>query len=115
MFSTAIDAVKSNTYDPVMDLSGVDSRFLADVETAVRYLTSKGCSEVYLFGSLGNGAARETSDIDIAVRGIKAEELFAVYGELMGQLQHPVDLIDLDLQASFSQTLEESGSLRRVA
>ena len=110
-----IEVETSTSYDLPMDLSGIDMRFLADVEIAVRYLTSKGCSEVYLFGSLGNGAPRETSDIDIAVRGIRAEEFFAVYGELMTRLQHDVDLVDLDLQANFGRTLQDSGSLRRVA
>ena len=98
-----------------MDLSGIDNSFHADVETAVRYLISKGCSEIYLFGSLGSGASRVTSDIDIAVRGIRPEEFFAIYGELMTRLQHEVDLVDLDLQASFGRTLVDSGSLRRVA
>lgn len=110
-----IDTETPNLYDLTMDLSAIDMRFRADVEIAVRYLTSKGCSEVYLFGSLGSGASREPSDIDIAVRGIRAEEFFAVYGELMTRLQHDVDLVDLDLQADFGRTLQDSGSLLRVA
>ena len=99
----------------VMDLSGIDSRFRTDLETAIRYLLSKGCSEVYLFGSLGAGAANQGSDIDIAVRGIRPEEFFVVYGELITQLRHDVDLVDLDLQADFGKVLTETGSLRRVA
>lgn len=98
-----------------MDLSEIDMRFRTDVEIAVRYLASKGCSEVYLFGSLGSGAPRQASDIDIAVRGIRAEEFFAVYGELMTRLEHDVDLVDLDLQAEFGRALQDSGNLRRVA
>ncbi len=99
----------------VMDISGIDSRFRTDLETAIRYLLSKGCSEVYLFGSLGTGISRKESDIDIAVRGIRPEEFFAVYGELIMQLRHKVDLVDLDLQADFGRVLAETGSLRRVA
>ncbi len=99
----------------VMDLSGIDTRFRSDLETAIRYLLSKGCSEVYLFGSLGTGTAGNGSDIDIAVRGIPAGEFFTVYGELMTQLRHEVDLVDLDLQADFGRVLAETGSLRRVA
>lgn len=98
-----------------MDLSGIDPDFQADVEAAVRYLISKGCSEIYLFGSLGSGASRQSSDIDIAVRGIRPEEFFAIYGELMTRLQHEVDLVDLDLQERFGRTLQDSGNLRRVA
>jgi len=99
----------------LMDLSGIDSQFRADLETAIRYLLSKGCSEVYLFGSLGIGTNRKSSDIDIAVRGIAPEQFFPVYGELMTQLGHRVDLVDLDLQADFGRVLLETGSLRRVA
>ena len=99
----------------VMDLSDIDPRFHSDLETAIRYLLSKGCSEVYLFGSLGTGNVRKGSDIDIAVRGIPAEQFFTVYGELMTQLRHDVDIVDLDLQADFGRVLAEAGSLRRVA
>ena len=98
-----------------MDLSGIDSNYRVDLETAIRYLLSKGCSEIYLFGSLGTGTTQQGSDIDIAVRGIRPEEFFTIYGELITQLQHQVDLVDLDLQADFGQVLAESGSLRRVA
>ena len=98
-----------------MDLSDIDSRFRTDLETAIRYLRSKGCSEVYVFGSLGTGTAQKESDIDIAVQGIRAEEFFSVYGELLTQLGHGVDLVDLDLQADFGRMLAETGSLRRVA
>jgi predicted nucleotidyltransferase len=98
-----------------MDLSDIDPRFRADLETAIRYLLSKGCSEVYLFGSLGTGTPQDGSDIDIAVRGIRPEEFFRIYGELLTQLRHEVDLVDLDLQADFGRILTETGSLRRVA
>ncbi len=98
-----------------MDLSGIDPSFHADLETAIRYLLSNGCSEVYLFGSLGTGTARDGSDIDIAVRGIRPEEFFKVYGELLTRLRHEVDLVDLDLQSDFGQMLVKTGSLRRVA
>ncbi len=102
-------------YDDAMDLSGIDPTYRADLETAVRYLLSKGCSEVYLFGSIGAGIGRDGSDIDIAVRGLRPEQFFRVYGELLTRLRHEVDLVDLDLQSDFARLLEETGSLRRVA
>jgi len=98
-----------------MDLSEVDQRYRADLEIAIHYLQSKGCSEIYLFGSVGSGIPRQASDIDIAVRGIKPEQFFAIYGELMMQLQHEVDLVDLDVQAEFGRCLLETGTLKRVA
>jgi len=102
-------------YDSVMDLSSVDPKFRTDLETAIRFLLSKGCSEVYVFGSLGAGTPHAGSDIDIAVRGIRPEEFFRIYGELLTRLRHDVDLVDLDLQADFGRVLAETGSLRRVA
>ena len=98
-----------------MEMSGVDSRFRRDVEQAIEYLQSVGCSEIYLFGSVGKNVASKESDIDIAVRGIRPEQFFFVYGELMMRLQHRVDLVDLDLQQQLGRSLIETGNLKRVA
>lgn len=96
-------------------MAGIDKSFQSDIEHAVDYLKSVGCSEIYLFGSLESGEPRSDSDIDIAVRGIQADQFFYIYGELMSRLKHRVDLVDLDLQKGFGQILVDSGSLRRVA
>ena len=96
-------------------MAGIDKSFQSDIEHAVEYLKSVGCSEIYLFGSLQSGESRTDSDIDIAVRGIEPEQFFYIYGELMSRLNHRVDLVDLDLQKDFGKTLVDSGSLRRVA
>lgn len=85
-----------------------------DVISAIDYLKSVGCSEIYLFGSLANGNASDSSDIDIAVRGINPDDFFYVYGQLMYRLQHRVDLVDLDLQEKFGNLLINSGELKRV-
>ena len=98
-----------------MNMASVDKTFRLDIEQAIEYLKSVGCSEIYLFGSLESGENRSDSDIDIAVRGIEPEQFFFIYGELMSRLQHRVDLVDLDLQKTLGQTLVDSGSLRRVA
>jgi predicted nucleotidyltransferase len=98
-----------------MNMAGIDESFQSDVEQAIEYLKSVGCSEIYLFGSLGSGESRADSDIDIAVRGIEPEQFFYIYGELMSRLKHRVDLVDLDLQKNFGRILVDSGSLRRVA
>lgn len=86
-----------------------------DLERAIEYLKSIGCSEIFVFGSTARGDYREDSDLDIAVRGIPAEKFFAVYGELMTRLSRPVDLVDLDLQERFGQQLLAGSDLRRVA
>jgi len=97
-----------------MDMRTVDSRFRPDLETAVQYLRSVGCTEIYVFGSVGQARPRGRSDLDIAVRGIRPSEYFAVYGELLSRTRHSVDLIDLDLQSEFGSQLAKSGQLRRV-
>jgi predicted nucleotidyltransferase len=86
-----------------------------DLERAVAYLKSVGCSEIFVFGSTARGDQREDSDLDIAVRGIPAEKFFAIYGELMSRVSRPVDLVDLDLQERFGKQLLAGSDLRRVA
>ena len=86
-----------------------------DLDIAVEYLKSIGCTEIYVFGSAARGDARENSDLDIAVRGIPADKFFTVYGELLTRLSRPVDLIDLDLQQRFGEQLVAGADLRRVS
>ncbi|MFW5711339.1 MAG: nucleotidyltransferase family protein [Spirochaetota bacterium] len=98
-----------------MNFDEIDSRFRDDVEIAVEYLKSVGCTEIFIFGSLYTGQIHSDSDIDIAVRGLKPEDFFSVYGELMMRLKHPVDLVDLDLQEQFGKSLINTGNYSRVA
>lgn len=98
-----------------METCGIDARFREDIESAVKYLGSVGCTEIYLFGSLCSGQTHSGSDIDIAVRGLQPEKFFSVYGELMLRLNHPVDLVDLDIQKQFGKSLIKNGNLKRVA
>lgn len=86
-----------------------------DLERAIEYLKSVGCSEIFVFGSTARGDYGENSDLDMAVRGIPADRFFAVYGELMTRLSRPVDLVDLDLQERFGKQLLAGSDLRRVA
>ena len=81
----------------------------------MKYLKSVGCREIFVFGSTARGDYRDDSDLDIAVRGIPADQLFAVYGELVTRLSRPVDLVDLDLQKRFGKQLLEGSDMRRVA
>lgn len=98
-----------------MDLSEIDFHYRSDIEMAIIYLKSVGCKEIYLFGSVNTGFVHGNSDIDLAVRGIKPEDFFSIYGELMFMLEHNVDLIDLDLQEEFGKDLIRTENLRRVA
>jgi len=49
---------------------------------------------VLLFGS--SLEKKNANDIDLAVKGIRAESFFDFYAELFRNLSKPVDLVDLD-------------------
>ena len=85
-----------------------------DVEKALEILKNVGCLEVYLFGSLVDGVVTPRSDIDLAVKGIPPEIFFKVLAKLIMQLEHPVDLIDLEEDNRFAKMLQREGNLRRV-
>ena len=89
--------------------------YVRDVRIAVEVLKELGCGEVYLFGSVVNGDTHHRSDIDIAVRGCPTDKFYYAVGKLVMELEHSVDLIDLDRADKFTTALESSGSLVRVA
>ncbi|WP_319559819.1 nucleotidyltransferase domain-containing protein [Marispirochaeta sp.] len=98
-----------------MDLKNIDKRFRSDVDRAIEYLKTAGCTEIYVFGSLSSGTVHSKSDIDIAVKGLRAEDYFSVYGELISMLDHSIDLVDLELQPAFAKILIETEQLLQVA
>ena len=86
-----------------------------DLRVAVDLLKELGCGEIYLFGSLVDGDLHPNSDIDIAVRGCPTDKFYYAVGKLVMELEHSVDLIDLDRTSRFTDAIETSGSLIRVA
>lgn len=88
--------------------------FQEDIRRAVRILKGGGCSEIFLFGSSATGKVREGSDIDLAVRGCPPSSFFHLLGRLLWELDHPVDLVDLDAQDTFAQFLQKEGKLVRI-
>ena len=86
-----------------------------DLRVAVDLLKELGCGEIYLFGSLVDGDLHPNSDIDLAVRGCPADKFYYAVGKLVMELEHSVDLVDLDRTSRFTDALETSGSLSRVA
>jgi len=82
-----------------------------DLRRAIEILKEEGCAEIYLFGSLVTGRIHGQSDIDLAVRGCPKKRFFRVFGELMMELDHPVDLVDLDCDDLFVHRLEKQGGL----
>lgn len=96
------------------DIEQIPASHRSDVEKAVEILENVGCKEIYLFGSIVSGAATPESDIDLAVKGIPPALFFDVYGQLIGHLDHMVDLIDLESGDRFSHLLQSEGRLHRV-
>jgi len=82
---------------------------------AAEALKAVGAKEIYLFGSAADGTLRDDSDIDIAVRGLPDEVFYRAMGIAGRILDRQVDLVSLDDENPFTQYLETSGELRRVA
>jgi predicted nucleotidyltransferase len=82
-----------------------------DLARAVAILKAGGCREIYLFGSTATGARHAGSDIDLAVRGCPPHAFFQLLGQLLSDLEHPVDLVDLDLPGPFVEALLSSETL----
>ena len=70
--------------------------YRADIERAIEILKGGGCTEVHVFGSVAEDRTRVGSDIDLAVRGCPPGSFFSLLGSLLMELEHPVDLVDLD-------------------
>ncbi len=88
--------------------------FKEDVEKAVAILKQEGSQEIYLFGSLAKDKGNAHSDIDIAVRGIPARKFFSTYSKTARNMEHELDLVDLDHEKSFAQLLEKKAELVRL-
>ena len=88
--------------------------FREDIRRAVRVLKTAGCVRVFLFGSLAEGQSGDRSDIDLAIQGCPRGEFFHLLGRLLMELDHPVDLVNLDKQVAFAQHLEKEGGLLQV-
>ena len=85
-----------------------------DIRRAVTILKEAGCTHVFLFGSLSIAQIRDKSDIDLAIRGCPRGRFFHLLGKLLLELEHPVDLVDLDRQGAFARYLEEEGGLLQI-
>ncbi len=85
-----------------------------DVYRAVEILKGAGCTHIFLFGSLTAGKAGAGSDIDLAIRGCPKGRFFHLLGKLLLELDHPVDLVNLDHQDAFAHYLEKEGELFRI-
>jgi predicted nucleotidyltransferase len=92
----------------------VPETYWRSLRRAIEILKTAGCTDVFLFGSVAGGHIRDDSDIDLAIRGCPRGEFFHVLGQLLLELDHPIDLVNLDSQDAFARYLEQEGDLVRV-
>ena len=99
-----------------MDSSRTEAReaFQKDIRQAAQILKEAGCTGIYLFGSAAKGQVGHTSDIDLAIQGCPKGSFFHLLGKLLLELDHSVDLVNLDGQDAFAQYLLEEGELFEI-
>ncbi len=94
----------------------IPKEYRKDIILAIDILKNYGCTEIYLFGSITTGLIHKNTDIDFAVKGLDKKFFFKAGGELMMNLDHSFDLIELDNENSnFSKHIQSKGNLVRVA
>jgi predicted nucleotidyltransferase len=98
----------------VLTTRNIPDTFRKDIDRAIQILKEEGCTEIYIFGSVATGESRSDSDIDLAVRGCIPGRFFHTLGRLMWELDHPVDVVDLNESSIFVRYLLGSGELVRV-
>lgn len=86
-----------------------------DIDKAIQILKGAGCDEIFLFGSVGSREMGDKSDIDLAVRGCPRGKFFHLLGKLLMELDHQVDLVNLDSRDAFWRFLEQEGELIQIA
>jgi|SRR6056297_745185 len=97
-------------------LRNIPVDYRKDIQKAVEILKKAGIKEIYLFGSFAKKEYNENSDIDIAVVGLNPKKYYRIYGELMMNLDHDIDLIKLDDKNSrFSKFIKEEEVLLKIA
>ena len=97
------------------NLESFPQEYRSDIERAVEILKEGGCREVHVFGSVAEGRAREGSDLDLAVGGCPPRSFFRLLGRLLTELEHPVDLVNLDTASRLREFLRKHELLVHVA
>lgn len=85
----------------------ISDRDKATIESMCRKYQVK---QAILFGS-SLDPVQVGRDIDLAVDGLKAEDFFRFYGDLMCALSKPVDVVDLSGTSKFIQLVKDTGTL----
>ncbi len=70
-----------------------------------------GAEKVLLFGSCLEDV-ESAHDIDVAIKGVKPERFFEMYGRILGEVDSELDLIPLeDTREHFAKRILEKGKL----
>jgi len=96
-------------------MMNIPDDFKKDIEKAIKILREIGFSELFLFGSLAENSYGENSDIDLAVKGLRDDNFFYALGRLDYELDHRIDLINLDKDTYFNKVLKERAGLIKIA
>ena len=78
-------------------LENLSISYKRDIKKAIKIIKKNNSKEISIFGSLVNGNYNESSDIDIAVRGLSQDKFYKVASILLFELGNEFDLIDLDI------------------
>ncbi len=86
------------------------------LKIATEYLKSIGCKEIVLFGSLADGTADRSSDIDLAVSGISPRTYFRTIAEISSIVGMKVDLVTIDyISKEFKEKIQKEGRILYAA
>lgn len=85
--------------------------FERELEKIIGISREFGAEKVLLFGSCLE-EVESAQDIDIAVKGVKPEKFFEMYGKILGVINSEIDLIPLeDTREHFSKRILEKGKV----
>jgi predicted nucleotidyltransferase len=82
-----------------------------ELAKVVRLSKEFGAEKVLLFGSCLDDV-ESAHDIDVAIKGVKPEKFFEMYGRILGEVDSELDLIPLeDTREHFAKRILEKGKL----
>lgn len=66
---------------------------------------------IYLFGSALKKMEKDCGDIDIGIEGLKPEFFYKFHGQLLMQLNKPVDIVEMEDQNSITYLIQDEGAV----
>ena len=81
---------------------------LEDRKKILKIAEMYNVKRIMLFGS-STSADYEGRDIDLAVEGVRPEDFYSFYGDLIFSLSKPVDVVDLTGDSKFIRMINQEG------